>query len=233
VGYTICLIIAALGFAAGTCEGVEERHRLYTKPDPTCTGGIQGSIDYPSEGIEQILAIPPDDPLSVYEGTVSGSDRREFKFTGLPMRKYNLVVIYNNSVYEGLRLHREDDTLTAADRAEIKAKIEESEPFYTFKDVHRLEGTTGRGNVARAICTFAREKSSSTHGGPGKGCRRTFKIALLKQVGPGWQIVRTRDLYPIWAPRGRTRPKHNYSQALSRIRVSDRVKELSPLSLRN
>ena len=28
--------------------------------------------------------------------------------------------------------------------------------------------------------------------------RRTFKLVLLKDVGPGWQIARARDLYPVW-----------------------------------
>ncbi len=212
-----------------------DRHRLYTKPDSGCLGGIEGSIAYPGEEIEQILAIPPDEPRLVYEGTVTGSDRCEFRFSGLPMRKYDLIVIYKNRFYEGLQLHRDDDTLTADDRAQINATIQKCEPFFTAKIIHRLEGTTGRGNLARCICTFVREKKSDTWlaEASGSGARRTFKVVMLKQVGPGWQIARTRDLYPIWARPSQTRPMHTYSRTLSRIRVSDCIKTLSPLNLKN
>lgn len=219
--------------AACAAPAPPDRHRLYTTPDPAATGGIEGSVAYPSEAIEQVLAIPPDEPRWVYEGTVTGSDRRSFRFTGLPMRKYDLVVIYKNRFYEGLQLHREDNTLTKGDVAQITTTIQKCEPFFTAKIIHRLEGTTGRGNLARCICTFVREKKSETWlaEASGSGNRRTFKIVMLKQVGPGWQIVRSRDLYPIWATPGISRPTHGYSRELSRVRVTDRVKKLSPLHL--
>ncbi len=207
-----------------------ERHRLYTAPDPAASGGIEGSIAYPSDPIEQILAIPPDEPRFVYKGTVSGSDRRNFQFSGLPMRKYDLVVIYKNRLFEGLQLQRKENTLTTDDIAKIKASIQKCEPFFTAKIIHRLEGTTGRGNTARCICTFVREKASA---GAGKGYRRTFKVVMLKDVGPGWQITRTRDLYPIWTPPKGARPKHTYSRELSRVRVADSVKKLDPINLEN
>jgi len=211
-----------------------ERHRLYTTPDSAASGGIEGSIAYPGDPIEQILAIPPDEPRFVYEGIVCGADHRDFRFSGLPMRKYDLVVIYKDRFFEGLSLQREENTLTADDIAKIKKSIDKCEPFFTAKIIHRLEGTTGRGNTARCICTFVREKKSSTMaGGGGSGYRRTFKVVLLKDVGPGWQITRTRDLYPIWAPPKNARPKHIYSRKLSRVRVSDRIKKLDSINLGN
>ena len=70
-------------------------------------------------------------------------------------------------------------------------------------------------------------------GGPRSEFRRTFKLVMLKDVGPGWQIVRTRDLYPIWTPPAGARPSHHYSRDLSRIRVADRIKQLGPLQLKN
>jgi len=219
-------------------DAAPERSRLYTKPDPTATGGIEGRVDHPSESIEQILAIPPDEPRFVYKGTIWGSDGRDFKFSGLPMRKYDLVVIFKNSFFEGLQLEREESTLTPEDIAKINATIQKCEPYFPTKIIHRLEGTTGRGNTARCICTFTREKKSaqgafSDANPTDTTCRRTFKVVLLKDVGPGWQITRTRDLYPIWTTANGTRPKHTYSRELSRVRVSNSVKKLDTIKLRN
>jgi len=210
----------------------EERHRLYTEPDAASPGGVEGIVAYPAEPIEQILAIPPDEPQLVYAGTLTGADRRQFRFDGLPMRKYDLVVVYKDHFYEGVQLHNEPNTLTQEDLAKIAATIQKAEPFFTGKTIHRVEGTTGRGNLARCICTFVREKGSETiAGGPRKEYRRTFKLVMLKDVGPGWQIVRTRDLYPVWTAPDGAHPVHHYSRVLSKIRVSDTIKKLEPLHL--
>ena len=228
------MLITGLLWTAAVSAAPAERHRLYTAPDPAASGGIEGRIASPSNPIEQILAIPPDKPRFVYEGTVSGSERRDFRFSGLPMRKYDLVVVYKNRFFEGLQLQRKENTLTTDDITKIKASIQKCEPFFTAKIIHRLEGTTGRGNTARCICTFVREKKSETMvAGVGNDYRRTFKVVLLKNVGPGWQITRTRDLYPIWVPPKGARPKHTYSRELSRVRVSNSVKKLDPINLRN
>lgn len=228
------MLMTGVLLTASRSVAAEERHRLYTKPDPEFSGGIEGRIVNPGDPIEQILAIPPDEPRLVYKGTVYGSDRCDFRFSGLPMRKYDLVVIYKNCFFEGLWLQREENTLTPDDIAKIKKSIDKCEPFFTAKIIHRLEGTTGLGNTARCICTFVRENKSSTlAGGGGSGYRRTFKVVLLKDVGPGWQITRTRDLYPIWTPPKNARPKHIYSRKLSRVRVSDRVKKLDSINLGN
>ncbi len=233
IGGMVALVGVFWTFIVSAAPAPPDRHRLYTTPDSAASGGIEGSVAYPTEAIEQVLAIPPDEPRLVYEGTVTGSDRREFQFSGLPMRKYDLIVIYKNRFYEGLQLHREDSTLTKDDLAKINTTIQKCEPFFTAKIIHRIEGTTGRGNLARCICTFVREEASETWlaEASGSGNRRTFKIVMLKQVGPGWQIVRSRDLYPIWATPSISRPTHKYSRELSRVRVSDRIKELSPLHL--
>ena len=214
-----------------------ERTRLYTEPDPSAPGGIEGRIARPPRPIEQILAIPCDAPKKVYKGEISGTDRRSFKFAGLPMRKYDLIVVFENSFYEGLQLNRGESTLTDKDREQIKAIIDKSEPYFPNKIIHRVEGKTGRGNMARCICTFFRAKGSELMWEKWEGkwsrddFRRTFKLVILKQVGPGWQVVRMRDLYPVWVSPHCIRPKHHYSKALSGIRVADKVKNLGELDI--
>jgi hypothetical protein len=214
-----------------------ERTRLYTPPDAASPGGLKGRITNPAQPIEQILATPAADPEKVYLGEVSGSSRDTFTFKGLPVGKYDLIVIFQNDFYEGFQLVRESSTLTTDDIAKIEASVQKSEPYWTKKFIHRLEGESGRGNMARAVVTFFRDKGSELLLTQFEGkssnpnFRRTFKLVLLKDVGPGWQITRARDLYPIWSDPKRPLPKHHHSAQLTAIRVADSVKDVGALDL--
>jgi len=230
--------LARLRAAPPEFDESNERTKLYTATDPQSPGGIEGRIVNPDKPIQQVLAIPPDAPEKVYQGTISGTARDTFRFTGLPIRKYDLIVIYEDAFYEGLQLHRSASTLTKEDEAKVKAIIDKSEPFFTKKVIHRLEGETGRGNFSRCITTFIREKPSETYldasnaNKSGSGFfRRTFKLVWLKDVGPGWQIVRARDLFPKWADPKQALPSHHFSSALSRIRVADGTKDIGAIDL--
>jgi len=204
------------------------RNYLYTKPDPSAQGGIQGRIASPSLPLEGVLAIPADEPRFVYEADLIGDNKRSFYFKGLPMRKYDLIVIYKDRFYEGLRLHRDSNTLSVEDRKKIKTTVDACEPYFKKKFIHRVEGTGGRGNVARALCTFLRDASSAEghheH-------RRTFKLLLFKDVGPGWQIVRARDLFPVSFEAGKPLPRHNYAEQLGGVRVTRGIKDLGEIKL--
>lgn len=208
------------------------RHRLYTAPDPSASGGIRGEITSPEKPIEAIFALPPDDPKLVYEGKIEGSDRRMFCFENLPMARYNLFVVYRDGFYEGLELSREADTLTESDREKIKYIVTESDPFFTKKTIHRVAGTTGRGNFARCVVTMSRDRQTlNADDTLIVGFRRTFKLIWLKDVGVGWQVVQKRDIYPLTVDGPRMSIPHHYSRALSRIRVTDSVKDLGALDL--
>jgi hypothetical protein len=203
-------------------NGAGERHRLYTTPDPAATGGIKGVVKTPAKPIVQVLAMPPDEPRYVYEGEVTGANGQGFLFKNLPMARYNLFVIYDNEFFEGLELSREKDTLTKADQDKIIYIVNESDPFFNKKVIHRMAGTTGRGNLARCVVTEYRDK------GP---MRRTFKLIWLKDVGPGWQVVQKRDLYPITTDLKHMTPTHHFAAVLSRIRVTDQIKDLGEIDL--
>lgn len=210
-----------------------ERYRLYTKPDPDAAGGIKALVVSPSAEIEAVFACPPDEPRLVYQGLVLGSQKQEFLFEGLPMRKYDIMVVYPKSMYEGFQLERNIDTLTALDKKKLKYTIDKAEPYFNKKIIYRMEGTTGRGNEARLIATYLRDRGSanSARGGSQGGLRRTFKLVMLKDVGPGWQVVRARDLYPIWTTKDKVIATHHYSRALSNIRVTTSIKDLGNIRL--
>ena len=235
----IALIPGFLNAAPVTYSNIKERTRLYTSPDHSASGGIKGRIVNPSKPIEEILAMPPDVPKLVYKGQISGDDKQNFSFDNLPMAKYNLFVIYEDEFYEGLRLSREPDTLTLKDRAGIKKIVMASDPFFNKKVIHRMEGTTGRGNFARCVVTQSRDQSA-----PGKVVkgddtkldknlgRRTYKLIWLKHVGVGWQVARKRDLYPVTVPLKELNPKHNFSKKLSSIRVTNKMKDLGEIDFK-
>ncbi len=210
----------------------EAGDRLYTAPDPAAGGGIEGRVARPSRPIEAVLALPFSDPARVYFGEITGKDGRSFRFAGLPMDRYGLIVIYDDAMYEGLTLHWDESTLTADDLKGINDTIQRCDPFFSHKIIHRLEGTTGRGGGARAICTFYRDALAEAYLFEERfGYRRTFKLIVLQQVGPGWQIARARDLYPVWITPDRQTVKYVYKEALSGVRVTDSRKNIGDLML--
>ena len=242
VAITLAFVVAPTLLIARpvTHKNIKERTRLYTSPDNSATGGIKGRIVSPSKPIEQILAMPPDEPKKVYKGLIKGDDKQSFIFANLPMAKYNLFVIYEDEFYEGLRLSREPDTLTTKDREGITKIVMASDPFFNKKIIHRMEGTTGRGNFARCLVTQSRDQSAKGRVVKGDDTtleknlgRRTYKLIWLKHVGVGWQVVRKRDLYPVTVPLTELNPKHNYSKKMSRIRVTNKLKDLGEINFKS
>jgi hypothetical protein len=229
--FCIYMLIATSSFAS---EAIEHK-RLYTKPDPQAPGGLKGSIVSPDTRIRQILAIPRSKQNHAYRGELDSS-RRNFHFKGLPMDIYDLVVIFDTRVYEGIRLSREDSTLTSQDLEQINDILQRSEPFFTIKHIHRVQGQTGRGNQSMAFVTFARDRKARMYEGPvvRDGYRRTHKLVTLKQVGPGWQVERTRDLFPIWIEDNEKHLfvlKHDFSSQLAGIRITNSIRDMGALSL--
>jgi hypothetical protein len=173
--------------------------------------------------------------MKVYRGTLTDAGRR-FEFRGLPPARYDLVLATEDRVYEGLTLHRGEDSLTAEDRRMVDEIISRSEPFFNEKTIHRLEGATGKmTGEARAFCTFLRSKKSIgfIDGVWRHEHRRSLKLVLLAQVGPGWQIHRTREIYTTMVAPGRGHTEARYRRALRRVRVTDGVKDLGSLDLRD
>lgn len=222
---------------APTTDGQPERVGLYTTPDPESTGGITGKIIRPTNPLEQILAIPRAAQEKAYAGEITGPNRDTFQFEGLPMGQYDLVAIYRDQVYEGIRLTRGDSSLTPDDLKKIESSLEKSEPYFPAKKSFRIEGETGRGNSASIFAMYFRDQPSSLTWSSHEGSyersdhRLTWKLIHLKDVGPGWQIVRARDLYPVWVEPGSRLPQHQFRDQLSRVRVADGVRDMGDLDL--
>jgi hypothetical protein len=221
------------GLAAAALGQVSTGAYLYTPPDPSAGGGIRGRISAPDKPLAAAYALPADEPRFVYKGAVAGKDKREFSFAGLPTGKYDLLLVFDDVFYEGLTLARKDDSLAAKDRESIEAIIAKTEPYYTTKTVHRLGGQGGTSGEARCICSFFRAKESVgfIDGAVYPDHRRSLKLVVLEEVGPGWQVVKTREIHTAMVKPGTGLLAHVYRHNLGGIRVIDQVKDVGDIDL--
>ena len=205
---------------------------LYTQPDLTLGGGMKGRISSPTNAIMAIFALPPHEPKFVYMGAL-GEDHA-FEFSGLPAAKYDLFIAYEHEVFEGLTLNRYKNTLTDADRKSIDYIINRSDRFFEKKVIHRVSGVTGKKTgKARAVVSLIRlgpvtDMSNNTYAGAHK---RNYKVFFLEDVGPGYQVAKTRDVLSKFVEPGKEVPKWNYRPYLSSIRVTDSIKDLGNIDL--
>ena len=204
---------------------------LYTASNPSLGGGIHGRALNAAGSLRAAFAVPPSDPKRVYRAGIV--EDNSFYFSGLPVSRYDLFLLFDNAVYEGFTLTRGEDTLTAQDRKAIQSIVEQSEPFFNSKTLHRAAGKTGRmTGEARAVCTFLRTKPSLDYAAETyTDHRRAFKLVLFEDVGPGWQIVRTRELYSGFVKPSSIAVVFKRDERLSGIRVTDKVKDLGDIDL--
>jgi hypothetical protein len=218
---------------AGGHTGTIQSTQLYTPPDPSAGGGLRGAL-VTAPPLRQAFAVPVDDPKKVYKGTVE-SDGKGFSFSGLPTARYDLMLVFDEEVREGFVLSRDASTLTAQDQAKIKEKVEASVPFFDTKVIHRCEGTTGREGKARCVLQELRTRPVTLQDASVRSDIqiRSFKLALLEDVGIGWQLVRTREVLRTEVagnePKGVLPVKH--VPALGGLRVIDTVKDLGQIKL--
>ena len=206
---------------------------LYTAPETSASGGLKGRIASPADTVVGVFALCPNQPKWCYRATLGGDKNREFEIAGLPMEKYDLVVLFKSAVYEGLTLGREGSTLTSKDRQGIEAQVQKSEPFFDQKIVLRLEGRTGKKEHATGLALFLRNKGADSNDGTRYTFhRRSIKVVHMMQVGPGWQMEREREIYVNFVKPG-TAPdiKDHYRPSLGNLRVTDTVKDLGDIDL--
>jgi len=197
---------------------------LYSKPDPSSTGGIKGVVTGNPSDVLGVLAMPQKFPnvasLDDVEGGNAAKNARNvnkdmtnqvylaslnsdnaFSFDGLPPGKYDLLVLCDNCFYEGLMLNREENSLTEKDTASIKAKLLESNPFFNVKNQHRIEGQTGAYGKARILEQEVRTLPVTLQSAEVlKQIQiRAIKLCLMESVGTTklgthWEMKKTREI---------------------------------------
>lgn len=233
------IILSAVIFAVSTQAGkitqIKQSSRLYTPGDPSARGGIHGRIKGSRQLLHDVFAVPSDNLKFVYRGTVS-ADGSEFSFKGLPVAKYDLMLVGPARFYEGFELTQETDSLTAADRKMIEAIIMKSVPFFNVKKIHRCQGITGRTGTAKCVLQEVRNLPITLQDASVRTDfqLRSIKLACLEDVGPaGWQLVNTREIIRMEVGRDEVQNvlPHACLPALGQIRVVDEVKELGDIEL--
>lgn len=227
------LLAGALAIA-GSYTGTKQSSLLYTDPVPGATGGIHGTLLAPAKRISEVFVMDADNYKFVYVGEVLAGGK-EFRISGLPAGRYEVILLFPDAFYEGFTLHRGTNTLTTADRQAIEKTIQSSVPFFDTKKIHRLEGSTGRAGKARCVLQDLRTRPTTLQDGAVRGDIqiRSLKLALLEDVNIGWSLENTREIkrQEVGGTDFRGILPHHYSPKLGNIRVTDTVKDLGELSL--
>jgi hypothetical protein len=212
--------------------GEYKSENLYTPRDPNASGGISLTTSAP---VESAFAVPQSNQYFVYKGTV-GADKKTVSFSGLPIAKYDLMLVCVNTIYEGFCLNRDEDNLTPEDKKFINVTVGQSIPFFDFKRLERMKGTTGTAGKATVVLQEMRiDNFLNQNGDFMKGHQlRSIKLAFCEDVGKvGWQMRQTRevirtDVFPDM-PHGPLPIK--FLETLEGIRVTTAVKDLGKLEL--
>lgn len=249
--------------AASAFIGTKTGKYLYAKPDPAAGGAIAGRlVDAPS-AVEGVVAIVQRFRSVSALANVKGGkaaknagqnashmkfpcylakldDKNNFSFSGLPPGQYDLVVICEDRIYDGIRLQREENTLTDEDRRVIKAKVEESNPFFDTKAICRLEGVTGRTGTARAVIQELRTKPFFDQYGStyDKLQIRSLKLFIMDSVGGGrmgthWEVQKVREICrkEVGGVDTRGALPEIFLPQLQGVRVSKKLKNIGEISL--
>lgn len=210
----------------GVALADEPAQRIYTAPDPAATGAIRGSVNVI---LAQALAVEHD-RTRVYRGTL-GEGGKAFSFGGLPVGKYDLVLVTaDGSVYEGLALGEEKRDLPAGTVENLKRRVTTQDAFYNRTVIHRVgyDGDNALVFVERIrdkeILRQSAEKLAAT--------LRRLEIMELARAGDDWQVTTARHLYrEEQAPGGLDQLKHGFVRELGNLRVIDSVKDLGHIEL--
>jgi len=201
--------------------------RIYTQPDVTASGGIEGNA-----GIELTHALAIDHERShVYRAELTDAGKI-FHFAHLPVGKYDLILITKNRVvYEGLNMGGSAPALLPGSLKNLETRVAVADTFFNRHLIHR---TGYDGDRALVFVERIRDKLILKQSGEKLGSNlRRFEIIELEQASDDWQMVTARHLYREEEPLEPNPPFFNHFQVseLGNIRVVDSVKPVGTLSL--
>lgn len=233
---SLCLAAPAAPGKAESATRTVHNGSLYTRPDPASPGGLRGRVVAAAGagGALAVLAKPRDDFKGVYFAAPAKDGA--FAFSGLPAGRYDLVVVCEGALYEGLRLTRKPDALSPEDRDAVAKALSTTNPFFETKRCERMEGRPGETGEAVVLLQEMRMRPVTLQSAEvRRDIRiRSVKIALLADVGAGWSVTETRELLRTEVgPHDavRTPLPCVHTPALAGHRVADAVAELGVLAL--
>ena len=200
--------------------------RIYTNPDPSAAGGIEGATAIP---LTHALAIERD-RVRVYRGDLTDGGK-VFQFIHLPVGKYDLVLVAGGAVFEGLALGDPPDTLEAVPAQNLRTRIGAADSFFNRFAIHRI-GLSG--DQALAFVERLRDRLTLKQSGEKLDADlRRFEIIELAKASDDWQMTTSRHIYREEQPLQAGTPflKHFFVSAIGNLRVVDTVKQLGTLTL--
>lgn len=220
---TLCLALFAIFNHALADEPVQ---RIYTSPEPGAPGGIRGVVNVP---LTEALAVGHDH-THVYRGSLTDGNQG-FRFTGLPVGKYDLVLLTKDGVvYEGLALGEGKKDLPAGSLEHLKTRVEAQDAFFNRTLIQRIGFD---GDNALVFVERIRDKNILRQDATVlQATLRRLEVMEIAQAGDDWQVTTTRFLLRAEQPPGGIDfLQHKEDPALGNLRVVGGVKDLGQLKL--
>lgn len=201
--------------------------RIYTKPDPAATGGIEGAAPM---ALTHALAVDHE-LLHVYRAELSDGGKT-FQFHHLPVGKYDLVLVTaGNEVFEGLALGPPPVNPDPSFEEGLRTRVGAADSFFNRFAILRAGVSEER---ALAFVERIRDRLTLQQSGEKLDANlRRFEIIELAKAGDDWQMSATRHIYREEELVRESPPfmKHFFVSAIGNLRVVDSVKQLGELAL--
>jgi hypothetical protein len=224
-------VVHKIGTPAPSVGGEYKSLLLYTPPDPSATGGLRLVSPVP---LEFAFAIPESNQEHVYKAALS-ADRKQVSWANIPVALYDLLLVTKDHFYEGISLNRDENSLAPEDLASIEEIFSRSVPFMNVKRTEVVKGTPGDNGRAAALVQWMRIGGNLLNQNDdlmvGHSIR-SLRLAFLADVGPGWQVIATRELLrtDVFPDMIKGFLGVTYLDALNGIRVTDSVKDIGTVN---
>lgn len=204
--------------------------RIYTVPNPSDAGGIEGRVDVV---LGFAIALNHDRTRS-YLGTLSEGGKA-FRFSNLPTGKYDLVLLAKDRVaYEGLELgDAEFSTLPPQSLKNLEDRVEKSDKFYNRYKIHRVK-LDADGVHAYGFIERIRDRNILKQSGEKLDANlRRFEVITFEKATDTWQLREARHLYREGEPIENAPPffRDRFVPELGNLRIVDSVKALGSVKL--
>ncbi len=216
---TVLLLVAGIQICPG--KGEYSGKYLYAKTDPKDTGGITVKLEAGKHKISHVIAFGRKS-RKPFLGHFS-PDGRSADFKNLPIDKYDLVVVTEDTFYEGLQLVRKNDPTTVKAEAEaITKEVKGVEAFFDGKKVERIEIENLK--ACSLVQQWRIKVALAESGAKLKGTIHSIDLIWFEKPLKGWQLVKRRQLYREELPHKQAF-QHKYMKTLSNFRVAKKVVE--------
>ena len=194
-------------------------------------GGITLKVS-PIERLERAVVVEPTEYKAYLARIDKGSGT--VSVSGLPAGKYDLLLKFDTTVVEGLRLDVPGDfeKLSTSDCKGIDQRIFASEPVFNKKHIARCAGNARR--VKMLIEHVRDQKTYQPDGTVLAGIMiRRIELCEMRKTGRIWQIKKSKHLFREERRMGGagTKLKFAYTSKLGGIRVGDETVKLPDFSL--